>query len=75
MITLLTIAVTLAGALAYTRLPVSPLPQIDFPTIRVSASLPGASPEVMAASVATPLETQFTPHRRCHGDDVQQFAR
>jgi multidrug efflux pump len=58
--TLLTIAVTLAGAISYTQLPVSPLPQIDFPTIRVSASLPGASPEIMAVSVATPLEKQFT---------------
>ncbi len=58
--TLLTIAVTLAGAISYTQLPISPLPQIDFPTIRVSASLPGASPEVMAVSVATPLEKQFT---------------
>jgi multidrug efflux pump len=57
---LLTVAVTLAGAISYTQLPVSPLPQIDFPTIRVNASLPGASPEVMAASVATPLEKQFT---------------
>ena len=58
--TLLTVAVTLAGAISYTQLPVSPLPQIDFPTIRVSASLPGASPEIMAVSVATPLEKQFT---------------
>jgi multidrug efflux pump len=58
--TLLTIAVTMAGALAYTQLPVSPLPQIDFPTIAVFANLPGASPDVMAASVATPLEKQFT---------------
>jgi len=58
--TLLTIAVTLAGGIGYTQLPVSPLPQIDFPTIRVSAGLPGASPEVMAAAVATPLEKQFT---------------
>jgi multidrug efflux pump len=58
--TLLTVAVSLAGAIAYTRLPVSPLPQVDFPTIRVQAGLPGASPEIMAASVATPLETQFT---------------
>jgi multidrug efflux pump len=56
----LTVAVTLAGAISYTQLPVSPLPQIDFPTIRVSASLPGASPEIMAVSVATPLEKQFT---------------
>src|SRR4051812_16065741 len=58
--TLLTIAVTLAGAVAYTQLPVSALPQIDFPTIIVSAGLPGASPEVMAMSVATPLEKQMT---------------
>ena len=58
--TLLTVAVVLAGALAYTLLPVAPLPQIDFPTIYVSANLPGASPEVMAASVATPLEKSFT---------------
>ena len=58
--TLLIIAVLLAGALAYTLLPMAPLPQIDFPTIYVSAALPGASPEVMAASVATPLEKSFT---------------
>jgi multidrug efflux pump len=58
--TLLTVAVGLAGGLAYFQLPVSPLPQIDYPTINVSASLPGGSPEVMAASVATPLEKQFT---------------
>ena len=57
--TLLTIAVGLAGAVAYNFLPVSPLPQVDFPTINVSASLPGASPETMASSVAQPLETQF----------------
>jgi multidrug efflux pump len=56
---LLTAAVTLAGAVAYLNLPVSPLPQIDFPTISVSASLPGASPETMASAVATPLEHQF----------------
>ncbi len=54
--TLLTLGVTLAGAIAFTLLPVAPLPQVDIPTISVSASLPGASPEVMAATVATPLE-------------------
>jgi multidrug efflux pump len=54
--TLLTLGVTLAGALAFKLLPVAPLPQVDIPTISVSASLPGASPEVMAATVATPLE-------------------
>ena len=57
--TLLTIAVALAGAVAFRLLPVSPLPQVDFPTISVSASLAGASPEIMASSVATPLERQF----------------
>src|SRR2546423_2281632 len=54
--TLLTIGVTLAGAVCFFLMPVSPLPQVDFPTISVAASLPGASPEVMAATVATPLE-------------------
>src|SRR5207245_7608698 len=54
-----TIAVGLAGAVAYSFLPVSPLPQVDFPTINVQARLPGASPETMASSVATPLERQF----------------
>jgi multidrug efflux pump len=54
--TLLTLGVALAGAAAFPLLPVSPLPQVDFPTISVSAQLPGASPEVMAATVATPLE-------------------
>ncbi|MFY9907691.1 MAG: multidrug efflux RND transporter permease subunit [Terriglobales bacterium] len=57
--TLLTAAIALAGAVAFRELPVSPLPQIDFPTISVSASLPGASPEIMASSIATPLERQF----------------
>jgi len=54
--TLLSIGVALAGAVSFGLLPVSPLPQVDFPTVSVSASLPGASPEVMAATVATPLE-------------------
>ncbi len=57
--TLLTLAIAIAGAAGYFLLPVSPLPQVDFPTISVSASLPGASPETMASSVATPLERQF----------------
>jgi multidrug efflux pump len=57
--TLLTVAIALAGAVAFNFLPVSPLPQIDFPTISVQAQLPGASPEIMASSVATPLERQF----------------
>jgi multidrug efflux pump len=57
--TLLTIAIAIAGAISFTVLPVSPLPQVDFPTISVSASLPGASAQIMASSVATPLERQF----------------
>ena len=57
--TLLVVAITLAGAAAYRLLPVSPLPEVEFPTISVSAGLPGASPETMASSVATPLERQF----------------
>src|SRR5256886_9537444 len=54
--TLLTAAIALAGVLGYANLPVAPLPQMDFPTISVQASLPGASPDTMAATVATPLE-------------------
>ncbi|MET0345789.1 MAG: multidrug efflux RND transporter permease subunit, partial [Casimicrobiaceae bacterium] len=54
--TLLTLGIVLAGVVAFFRLPVAPLPQVDFPTISVQASLPGASPETMAATVATPLE-------------------
>jgi multidrug efflux pump len=57
--TLLTIAIALAGIVAFRLLPVAPLPEVDFPTIQVSATLPGASPETMASSVATPLERQF----------------
>ena len=56
---LIAIGITLTGAVAFTQLPVSPLPQVDYPTISVSASLPGASPETMAATVATPLERQL----------------
>jgi multidrug efflux pump len=58
--TLLTVGITLAGAIAFNVLPVSPLPQVDFPTISVSASLPGGSPEIIASSIATPLERQFS---------------
>jgi multidrug efflux pump len=58
--TLLMVAVALAGGVAFRLLPVSPLPQVDFPTISVNAGLPGASPEIMASSVATPLERQFS---------------
>jgi multidrug efflux pump len=58
--TLLTVALALLGGIAYQFLPVAPLPQVDFPTIQVSANLPGASPDTMASSVATPLERQFS---------------
>jgi len=57
--TLLTFALGMSGAVAYNFLPVAPLPQVDFPSISVNTSLPGASPEIMASSVATPLERQF----------------
>src|SRR5580700_4654899 len=57
--TLLTAAIAIAGGIAFEVLPVSPLPQVDFPTIAVSATLPGGSAEIMASSVATPLERQF----------------
>jgi len=57
--TLLTVAVVLAGLIGFNLLPVSPLPQVDFPTISVNASLPGADPETMSTSVAAPLERQF----------------
>jgi multidrug efflux pump len=56
---LITVAIFLSGVVAFRFLPVAPLPQVDFPTISVGASLPGASPETMASSVATPLERQF----------------
>ncbi|MBV8568776.1 MAG: efflux RND transporter permease subunit, partial [Methylobacteriaceae bacterium] len=57
---LLSAAILLIGAVAYPLLPVAPLPQVDFPTVQVSANLPGASPETMASNVATPLERQFS---------------
>ena len=58
--TLLVLSILIFGVMGYRLLPVSDLPTVDFPTIQVSASLPGASPETMAASVATPLEKQFS---------------
>ncbi|HEX8786752.1 MAG TPA: efflux RND transporter permease subunit, partial [Telluria sp.] len=58
--TLLAIAMLLVGLAAWPLLPVAPLPQVDFPTIQVSASLPGANPETMASNVAQPLERQFS---------------
>ena len=58
--TLLMAGITLVGAIAFNVLPVSPLPQVDFPTISVSAGLPGGSPDITASSIATPLERQFS---------------
>ena len=58
--TLLMLAILLFGIIGYRELPVSDLPSVDFPTIHVSARLPGASPETMASAVATPLERQFS---------------
>ena len=57
---LLSVAMILAGAVAYKMLPVSSLPQVEYPVISVNASLPGADPETMASAVATPLERQFS---------------
>jgi multidrug efflux pump subunit AcrB len=56
---LMTVAIIIAGCMAFVKLPVASLPQVDFATITVAAQLPGASPEIMASSVATPLERQF----------------
>src|SRR2546430_6610536 len=60
MTTLVMVAILLFGIMAYTQLPVSDLPNVDFPTIQVTANLPGANPDTMAAAVATPLERQFS---------------
>src|SRR5882757_10653804 len=60
MTTLVMAAILIFGVFAYRVLPVSDLPNVDFPTIQVNASVPGASPDTMAASVATPLEKQFS---------------
>src|ERR1700690_1513079 len=57
--TLITVAIAIAGAIAYTVLPASPLPQVDFPTINIAAGLPGASANIMASSVATPLKPKL----------------
>jgi len=57
--TLLMIGLTLAGAVAFFLLPAAPVPQIDYPVISISATMPGASPQTMAASVATPLESHL----------------
>ena len=60
MTTLVMVSILLFGVISYPKLPVSDLPNVDFPVIQVMASLPGASPETMASAVATPLEKQFS---------------
>ena len=70
--TLLTLALALAGGVAFQLLPAAPLPQVEFPTIQVSAALPGASPETMASSVAAP-STPIRSHRGRNRDDVDQL--
>ena len=72
---LLMAGMLLVGLVAYPLLPVAPLPQVDFPTISVTASCPGASPETMASSVATPLEPQFSQISGVSADDLDQRAR
>ena len=74
MTSLVMLAILVFGILAYRDLAVSDLPNVDFPTIQVSAGLPGASPETMASSVATPLEKQFTTIAGLGLDDFHQLA-
>src|SRR5215831_6711786 len=73
--TLLTIGLFLAGALAYPLLPVSPLPQVDFPTISVQANLPGASPETMATLGRHAARATVRPHRGRDRDDIDELPR
>ena len=73
--TLLTIGIALAGIFAFFKLPVSPLPQVDFPTISVQAQLPGASPDTVATSVASAAGASSRADRRRHRDDLDQFGR
>ena len=61
---LLMLGIAIFGVVAYRALPVSDLPNVDYPTLSISASLPGADPDTMASAVATPLERQFTRHCR-----------
>ena len=72
--TLLTAGIMLVGAIAFNVLPVSPLPQVDFPTISVSASLPGGSPEIMRIFHCNPAGAPVQPHRRRNRDDLVEFA-
>ena len=71
--TLLMVGVLLVGFVAYRQLPVSALPQVDYPTIQVTTFYPGASPDVMASSVTAPLERQFGQMPGLQPDDFHQF--
>ncbi len=74
--TLLTVALVLAGIIGFRLLPVCPLPQVDFPTINVSAGLPGASPETMASAVAHPARAAVSPRiAGGHRDDLDELPR
>ena len=72
---LLMVSFVIAGLFGYKQLPVAAVPRVDFPTIQVTAQLPGASPETMAASVASILERAVLDHRRRHVDDLDLVAR
>ena len=72
---LLMLAIALFGTIAYRMLGVSDLPNVDFPTLLVIASLPGANPDTMASAVATPFERQFSDHRGPGLDDVNKLGR
>ena len=72
---LLMLGILIFGLVAYSLLPVAALPSVDFPTITVTAQLPGASPETMASSVATPLEQQFAAITGLDADDLDQRSR
>ena len=72
---LLMVGVLLAGAVAYLQLPVSALPQVDYPTIQVLTFYPGGSPDVMASAVTTPLERQFGELPGPGADDLDKFVR
>jgi HAE1 family hydrophobic/amphiphilic exporter-1 len=72
---LLMAAIALFGVIAYRALPVSDLPQVDYPTLNVSAGLPGGDPGTMASAVASPLERQFTTDRRTGLDDLAERRR
>ena len=75
MTTVLVVALVTIGVFSYTHLPVSELPNVDFPTISVSASLPGANPKNIASSIATPLERRFGSIAGTDIDEFDEFDR